>query len=221
MVYTLSRSKQESIRSLLKKGLSYSESMKRVPGVSRSTLSKYKDLYTPERTRGHAGRKTTISSTTKNYLKRELVNGSLKTAKGVWSYLNSIGHKIGYFDGCKYFWKRPSDKLQPHHLDLTVKGGAGSVLLWGCMTWDGPGYGCAIENGTMKASDYVHILSTTLMDSLKYYGYELKAIYFQQDNDPKHTSKLARAWFKKNGFKEEHTFSWPAQSPDLNPIEHL
>ncbi|KAG1488469.1 hypothetical protein G6F47_012391 [Rhizopus delemar] len=71
--------------------------MKRVPGVSRSTLSKYKDLYTPERTRGHAGRKTTISSTTKNYLKRELVNGSLKTAKSVWSYLNSIRHKIGYF----------------------------------------------------------------------------------------------------------------------------
>ncbi|KAG1440773.1 hypothetical protein G6F55_013408 [Rhizopus delemar] len=178
--------------------------MKRVPGVSRSTLSKYKDLYTPERTRGHAGRKTTISSTTKNYLKRELVNGSLKTAKSVWPYLNSIGHKIGYFgttedgwrrmvfsdetktnvwgsDGCKYFWKRPGDKLQPHHLDLTVKGGAGSVLLWGCMTWDGPGYGCAIENGTMKASDYVHILSTTLMHSLKYYGYQQESIYFQHD----------------------------------------
>ncbi|EIE78144.1 hypothetical protein G6F55_013726 [Rhizopus delemar] len=69
-------------------------------------------------------------------------------------------------DGCKYFWKRPGVKLQPHHLDLTVKGGAGSVMLWGCITWDGPGYACAIKDGTMKASDYVHILSTTLMDNL-------------------------------------------------------
>ncbi|KAG1486581.1 hypothetical protein G6F47_013159 [Rhizopus delemar] len=117
MVHPLSRSKQESIRSLLKKGLAFSEIMKRVPGVSRSTLSKYKDLYTPERTRGHAGRKTTISSTTKNYLKRELVNGSLKTAKGVWSYLNSIGHKIGYFGTVKMLHTRP--KWAKAHKDWT------------------------------------------------------------------------------------------------------
>ncbi|KAG1033560.1 hypothetical protein G6F43_013549 [Rhizopus delemar] len=233
--------------------------MKHVPGVSRSNLSKYKSLYAPKRTRGHAGRKTTIISTTKNYLKRKPINSSLKTAKCVWSYLNSIGHKIGYFgtvrmlrsmgfnaqikkkkpllkkchmearlkwakahkDGCKYFWKRPGDKLQPHHLDLTVKGGAGSVMFWGCMTWDGPGNACTIDAGTMKASDYAHILPSTLMDSLKYYGYEQEAIYFQQNNDSKHISKLARAWFKENGLKEEHTFNWPAQSPDLNPIEQL
>ncbi|KAG0818438.1 hypothetical protein G6F19_012697 [Rhizopus arrhizus] len=94
-------------------------------------------------------------------------------------------------------------------------------MIWGCMTWDGPGYVCTIEDGTMKASDHVHILSTTLMDSLNNYGYKQKDIYFQQDNDPKHTSKLAHAWFKENGFKEEHTFHWPAQSPHLDPIEHL
>ncbi|KAG0972341.1 hypothetical protein G6F29_013545 [Rhizopus arrhizus] len=32
-------------------------------------------------------------------------------------------------DGCKYFWRRPGDKLQSLHLDLRVKGGAGSITI--------------------------------------------------------------------------------------------
>ncbi|KAG1130017.1 hypothetical protein G6F38_013486 [Rhizopus arrhizus] len=35
--------------------------------------------------------------------------------------------------GVKYYWKRVGDKLRFHHLDLTVKGGGGSVMMWGCM----------------------------------------------------------------------------------------
>ena len=36
---------------------------------------------------------------------------------------------------------------------------------------------------------------------------------FQQDNDPKHTSKLCKIWIQ--------VLNLPAQSPDLNPIENL
>ena len=41
---------------------------------------------------------------------------------------------------------------------------------------------------------------------------------FQEDNDFKHTSKLAKKWmFKKNISK----LAWPANSPDLSPIENI
>jgi hypothetical protein len=124
-------------------------------------------------------------------------------------------------DGCKYFWRRPDGKLQFHHLDLTVKHGNGSLMMWGCITYDSPGYACKIYDGTMKKEDYIHILETTVKDTMEWYGYDPKGVYFQQDKDTKHTVKVTRAWFEENGFDADWTYSWPPQIPDLNPIEHV
>ena len=40
----------------------------------------------------------------------------------------------------------------------------------------------------------------------------------QQDNDPKHTSRIAKEFLDKN---VPEVMDWPSNSPELNPIENL
>ncbi len=42
-------------------------------------------------------------------------------------------------------------------------------------------------------------------------------LIFQQDLAPAHTAKCTKSWFNDYGVTVR---DWPANSPDLNPIEH-
>ena len=75
---------------------------------------------------------------------------------------------------------------------------------------------CKID-GRMDTDLYLQIMEDELQQILEYFGKTLDDTVFQQDNDPRCTSKRAKKWFAEHGFE---VIVWPAQSPDLNPIEH-
>ena len=121
-------------------------------------------------------------------------------------------------DGLDWAWVAEGENgLVDKMVKGTIKFGGGSLMMWECMCWNGTGQACKID-GKMDKYLYVQILENELMGTLDEYGLNVNDIVFQQDNDPKYTSKLARNWLNDHGFD---VMTWPAQSLDLNPIKHL
>jgi hypothetical protein len=67
-------------------------------------------------------------------------------------------------------------------------------MVWGCVSYNGVGRLYRIDN-TLTGPGYCTILESALLPSLSDLGYTRQSCIFQQDNDPKHTSNVARKWF--------------------------
>lgn len=125
--------------------------------------------------------------------------------------------KINLFssDGKTYVRRPINMGYDPKYTKKTFKNGGGSIMLWGCFSSYGVGPIYMIE-GKMCAPDYLNILRTTMLPFAKE---EMPLKWeFMQDNDPKHSSKLIKNWFRDNWV---NVMDWPSQSPDFNPIEDL
>lgn len=84
---------------------------------------------------------------------------------------------------------------------------------WGCINSSGIKR-IHIFDGIMDSQMYTEILTGNLLQII----YNDNSLIFQDDNDPKHTSKHTIEWKK---FNEIKYIDWPANSPDLNPIENI
>lgn len=125
-------------------------------------------------------------------------------------------------DGLQGVWVDDSGEQDARAVEGTVKYGGGSIMVWGCMSWYGTGRLVKID-GKMDSLQLIRILQEGLEGSIEDWGIDRDDIVLQQDNDPKHTSRMTKTSMASiNISQEDETLLfWPAQSADLNPIENL
>ncbi len=112
-------------------------------------------------------------------------------------------------------WRKSGEAQNPCCLKSSVKFPQ-SVMIWAAMSSAGVGPLCFLKS-TVNAAVYQEILEHFMLPSAdKLYGDA--DFIFQQDLAPAHTAKGTKSWFNDHGVT---VLDWPANSPDLNPIENI
>ncbi len=112
-------------------------------------------------------------------------------------------------------WRKSGEAQNPCCLKSSVKFPQ-SVMIWAAMSSAGVGPLCFLKS-TVNAAIYQEVLEHFMLPSAdKLYGDA--DFIFQQDLAPAHTAKGTQSWFNDHGVT---VLDWPANSPDLNPIENL
>ena len=116
-------------------------------------------------------------------------------------------------DGKIYVRRRPGEKFSPKCTKGTVKGGGGSDMIWDAM----PKFGTEPVHRVKDITDRFIFLEILEKVMLLYTRRRMGKNWIrQQDNDPKHTIRHAKDWLDQ---KKISIMKWPAQSPNLSPIE--
>ena len=96
-----------------------------------------------------------------------------------------------------------------------LQGGGGSVIMWGVICANVPGSIVCLQ-GQINSTKYINMLTEHF---LPYFGQNLNDnLIFMQDNAPIYTAGNVKRFLEENDIP---CLDWPAQSPDLNPIENV
>lgn len=122
-----------------------------------------------------------------------------------------------YPDGAVNVKRRPQEILHPDCIKKTVKFGGGGFMVWGGISGHGP-TNLVVCPERLNSEGYIQILEEFVHPWLVLAAGEGFEMIFMQDNAPCHTAARTTSWMNEFGFT---VMPWPANSPDLNPIENV
>ena len=135
--------------------------------------------------------------------------------------------KVIFMDESKFFcitfrnkgprvWRLPGEENQPGCTKSSVKCHDQSVMVWGVMAGGGVGQLCFLKSN-VNVEVYQQVLEYFMLPV----GEDIFGcadFTFQQDLAPAHSARSTMRLLEDHGIE---MLPWPANSPDLNPIENL
>lgn len=119
-------------------------------------------------------------------------------------------------DGRQRCIRKTGERYWAQHIQHRTKFEPVSVMMWGCFTAEKVGP-LIVVDGILESDGYVNILSNHLIPWLQENmpGDHI----FQEDGASCHRSKYSVWWKQTHDLRVLE--QWPANSPDLNPIENV
>ena len=122
---------------------------------------------------------------------------------------------VSHSDGRVRVYRRVGERYAQCCVMERDRYGGGSVMVWAGITARNHTV-LIIVDGNLNAERYRdEILTPVVVPFLQRHGQDL---IYQQDNARPHTARIIRHFFDENDID---VLPWPANSPDLSPIEHV
>ena len=162
-------------------------------------------------------KRKTIQALTKLHKKKreQWVREKVRWNDGDWAKVVFSDEKKFNLDGPDGFQCYWHDLRREEQLFSKRPFGGGSLMIWGAFSSKGKAALVRME-GRQTALKYTQVLEKSLEPFLA--NNHPDGSIFQQDNAAINTAKLTSKWFADRNIE---VLSWPAKSPDLNPIENL
>lgn len=116
-----------------------------------------------------------------------------------------------------HLYRPRNQRFNEKYVQRGRRSGRISCGVWGWMSGGGVGELCEIS-GRLNSEGYTEILEEIMLPTvgIVYPGHN---IHFMQDNCSIHSSNHSMEWFSRH--PQIELLEWPANSPDLNPIENI
>jgi hypothetical protein len=147
----------------------------------------------------------------------------------IWSDESSI--EIGRDTRPCWVFRRPDERYHSDCLKPSFKSKRVSIMVWGCFAGSQMGQLVAYPKGGITAVEYINTLRQSLLPFILQLnniddaaaGDQIQVAtmgnyIYMHDNAPIHRAGASEAFLAEHRI---NTMWWPANSPDLNPIENL